>query len=252
MLNSEKNAFHDAIKASAIEHGLFRFESASSKQFDITKGFQPDGLKVQFEGSDLWFVVFKVRHDPGDKEPLFACKATHYDYVAEEYVTEGWLQLSTRYEFNDHSQAIYVGPLVRAREAVANWITVNIPKFVQEKSVPDLWQIAATGGAITSLVGDEDTPFTETERGQLQSAVEKLQKFVEEKFESNQQQRRLIAQRFDALIGALQNQGRMTWFTLALGTLVSVGSTLYLNNEQGRELLTFARHVFENAVNFLR
>ena len=252
MLNPEKNAFHDAVTQSGVERGMFRFESASSESFNITKNFQSEGLRIQLEGSDLWFVAFKMKHDAGDKRPLFACKSTHYDYVAEKYVTDDWTYSATSTIRNDdRSFGVPTLTLAVSCSSLQKWIKKNIPKFLEHKSIPDLWQMANTGTAITSLASGDDSPFSKSERVQLTQAVAKLQEFVLTTFDHNEQQKRLVAQRFDALTAALDNQGRTTWFTLLLGTLASVGSTLYLSNEQGRLLLRVARELIENAVHFL-
>lgn len=249
MLNSEKNAFLDAVKSSSVEWGMFSFGTVKSEDYKLKARYHREGLIVQLQGSELWFVIFKAKFI--ETESCFACKGTSYSYTKEEFIERGWLTLSNQLVSDDGSHSVYVGNLTMATTALTKWINDTVPKFLEEKSVPDLWQMATMGESITSLAGADETSFTEPEREQLRKGVDQLREFVETTFEANEQQRKLTAQKLDILKAAIDHMGRMSWFTFALGTIITIGSTLYLNNEQGRVLLQFAREAFEGAAKYL-
>lgn len=247
MRNVEKNAFYAVLAAAdvapAIEHGP---PTTPKGRTDLQ-----DGMRLQASGTGLWFEFYKRKHKPGDKQSLFACRHTAYDFVAETFVERGWASFTQEYKLVLDGGYVYYGTLDETVAELQAWLTDVVPPVLEEFATPDMWQTRAVTAPLTLLVTDEGRAFTRHEQEDLTRSITELREFILQRYEATEEQHARITVILDRLAAAASTATVAAWITFATGTVVEVASALYLNNEQGRELLEMFVSLIRRALPFL-
>lgn len=136
-----------------------------------------------------------------------------------------------------------------------SWLRKHLKPYLSDLAEPDLWAQIQSQAPIVSNepVGSDDLePFTQPEQAQLRMAIKEFRQLIIDKFEHTEEHLSLIDDRLDYLAESLDRLNRIDWRSVAFSTLVSVTSTLSLNNEQGNQLYELFKQVFSNVVRLLQ
>ena len=256
MLNSEKNAFFAALEGTDFGPPSFDYEEIEPKEYHASENLQTPGVRLTFPGSRLWFAFFKgsVLVNRDRKEPLFACRWSEYNYATEQYVLYDWFRHEDGIKRSDdrgHPCVTHLVPLAAACQALTEWVTRVLPSYVQEAVTPDLWLTRQVTTPVAQIAPNaDDEPFSASEREAVARAIVELREHILTSLAKTDEDAAEVTRRLASLSRAISQMGKASWITFAVGTVVSIASTLTLSNEDGKRLLEVTRDVLNTALRF--
>jgi hypothetical protein len=136
-----------------------------------------------------------------------------------------------------------------------DWLKKEVIKFndhklhlqrlkVDEASTQDLWRLA------THAAHDVSTGPRPSEV-ELADALRKIETFIRKTYRPTSEQQEVITRNLEPLHSELSRRPDTDWRGVIIGALINIVTALYLNNEQGKQLLEFARRAFEASLRLL-
>lgn len=204
LLRSQKNAVLEAIKRSGLDPFNFTWSTAPSRQ---TQGLSVS--KLEYRGTDYFFLFDFAR----GKDHHCTFSPGHEKLVDSEYPGD-WTSVFGYFEA---------------------WLDY----LKEELKQPDLWEQIAryqlpAGTALSADASNE--PFSVAQVDQVADALKQIQAFLETEADLSAEGRAIVDEKLDYLLEASRRWGRKDWIHLALGTTVTLATSVGLSPEHVRSI----------------
>jgi len=134
---------------------------------------------------------------------------------------------------------------------VWNWLHY----LKREINEPDYWAQLSKfqlRGAVSLAPEVENLPFTVQEVKQVTSGVNRIREYLKTEFVGIESDHKLINEKLDYLIDAVNRQGRKDWIHTCIGVLVTVGTAIGLKPEQFSRMFQLLKEAVSGVVRLLK
>ncbi|HBB96526.1 MAG TPA: hypothetical protein DC054_14155 [Blastocatellia bacterium] len=142
----------------------------------------------------------------------------------------------------ERAVGVTAGTWPKLLDAVQRW-AVCLKRELEE---PDLWATISEEKKLAegASEGNDNSPLSPNEQQRLAQNIDEIKEFLAHTFALNQEQAKLVNDRFRYLTEASARMGRKDWINLSLSVLMTIIIGLAMPPEASRELLRFAGQVF--------
>lgn len=137
-------------------------------------------------------------------------------------------------------------PFKEVKQSILDW-TQSIKRFLDDQEEIDLWAEFKKGNAslnIDKIHFDERIDFTNEEKIQVRMAINELKNLISSSFKLNSIENKIVVERLDYLIEAVERSNKFDWKGIAVSTLISISIALSLDTEKGATLFQLFKKVF--------
>jgi hypothetical protein len=230
MLKRYKNAFFEAIQAAGLDIGDFTGEE------DRTIPDAPRFV-IHYKPAHLTFTASNEPENPHAFVCAYAIYAPDIDPSPEGY-------------YPPHRD---FAAFEDVKKVFEGWLTAQVRTAIDEELLPDLWTTAFQHLATTKNYPiSPAAEFTEEERRQLKLALSTFQLRLIETFSPDEEQLKVISERVDYLVAAVDRLNKFDWKGVAISTLIGISTTLSLDTERGRQLYGLFQQALSALFHLLR
>ena len=224
MLKRYKNAFVQTIQAAGLD-----IDDFTAMDDDIAS------LAIRYKPIHLVFTAFNDPEDPHAFSCSYTIYAPGFDPPPNYYPERGFVAFK------------YI------REAFERWLAGEVRIAIDEELLPDLWAMIPKG--LAKIESDPISPvaeFTEEERQQLKLALSTFRLRLIETFNPDEEQLKVISQKVDYLVAAVDRLKKFDWKGVAISTLIGISTTLSLDTQRGRQLYGLFQQALSGLFHLLR
>ncbi len=230
MLKKYKNGFIDIIKEYGLDPSVFIGEEVQHANLDSV-------FIIRVAGTELTFETRNLPDNPDGFDCRFNRSPSARNPETESSYTQGTRPIKIIYGY------------------FRKWLTDYALPYISDLSEPDLW--SQIGGSLQPaghlLIGDpEPRQFSAAEKQQMKLSMEEFRSLVAERFGPSADALSVIDERLSYLSDAAERLNRFDWRGVALSSLISISTALYLNTQEGKELFEIFKHVFEKETPLLK
>ncbi len=143
--------------------------------------------------------------------------------------------------------------LEQVLEAFSTWLKIDVRPYLDDLSIPDLWSQAQASGTLLSHITFGDlSAFTSEEKAQVRTNILHFGLLIEKTFSPTNEEMAAIGIQLEYLASAVDRLNRFDWKGTALNTVLSIGVTLSLDTERGRQLFGLFQQAFAFVMQLLR
>ncbi|MBH0176693.1 MAG: hypothetical protein HP491_02215 [Nitrospira sp.] len=186
---------------------------------------------------------FELRSVHSDESDNFVPVVTH---TATEFHFS--IELNTHFNRDQSPFLVHFSPgneLHLQSEYAKNWHEVTqlfsswLDYVKRETELPDLWSGLQDSQFLQEQPSD-NLAFSPEELSKVRESLDDIKAYVLGTYEMTATQRKIVESRFDHMEEAASRMGRKDWFSLVVGNLIGVASTLALTGDSTKDLLGFA------------
>lgn len=222
MLNKHKNSIYNLLHNLKFDPNLFKLEVSD----------QPEGIKnikVKIRGTALCFIFIRSGNS------FF-----NYKYRKVEYSPQ--FPLSNIYPINGYRKFEEILKLFE------KWVLEDIQEYWKEIESPDFW-VEFEGISpefLTNEVLSTEDFFLDTEKEIIVDKLKTIEDYCVNELRLTNVQTQLLNRKVDYLIEKLENQNRIDWYNIALGTFFSFLLNLYVDTDVKMDIWRVVLSLFES------
>ncbi|WBL26752.1 hypothetical protein [Zunongwangia sp. HGR-M22] len=203
--------------------------------------FEPQDFEILEKSIDnLPSIILKYKNSPFE----FVIRNSMNSYELFDYQY-------TEYGPQYNLSAIYPNSEFTEFETVLSefedWLYTTLKEYIEDQNEIDLWsQIKFNRESldINSINFENKERFLIEERKQISLAINELKFLINERFETNENEQKIINDRLEYLIEATERLNKYDWKSLVISTLLSISIALSLDTNKGKLLFELFRKVF--------
>jgi hypothetical protein len=226
MLKRYKNALFEAVQATGLDITDF-----SGGERATPRG---PAFVIKYTPGNIAFTV----HNPPEDPHVFYYTAEDYTGFAQSGVKPSYYPISGYFDFD------------QLRYEFEAWLGAQVRTAIDEGLLPDLWTDVRAAALMQKETGTEH--FTDDERRQLKLALETFRVRLVETFHPTEEQMKVVSQRLDYLVAAVDRLNKFDWKSVALSTLIGIATTLSLDTEKGRQLYGLFQQGLSSLLHLIR
>ncbi len=220
MRKKHKNEIFNFLNS--ITLGADNFEIEEHVEDDLQE------TNIIFNGTQL---EFKIRTSNESYELFdyrFVKYTPTYDFTGF-YPPSGWTDFETVFE------------------SFKVWVNDHVNEFVEELQIPDLWREYKKGNTslrFNEINFDNQEKLNYEEKVQIKMAINELKLVIHKNLETSEEEQRLVENRLDYLIGAMNRLNKFDWKSVTISTIMSISIALSLDTNKGQILFELFKKIF--------
>jgi len=120
---------------------------------------------------------------------------------------------------------------------------------------PDLWGTIKSETSFTSgeKISEEDlTYFSDDEKTRIRMSINEFRLLLLKKFEPTKDELKVIDDRLDYLLKAVDRLNKIDWKSIAIATILNISVALTLDPEKTNQLVELFRQAFSNFLQLMQ
>jgi hypothetical protein len=202
--------------------------------------------------NELFRLIQDQKLSPADFELKSVCSDESGDFVPRlEHTATSFYFTIERIPYFPDAQYLFIvhfspgAELWSSSTTAKNWHEVTklfsewLDYVRRETELPDLWSGLQDNQFLQKQPTD-NLAFTPEELIKVRESLDDIKAYVLKTYEMTATQRKIVESRFDHMEEAASRMGRKDWFSLVMGNLMGVASTLALTGDSTKDLFGFA------------